>query len=94
MRLGIPELTDPQIQEICEVAENAARRFVLSKVSQKEVARLDISVEAEGSKPVSLIVEIDLALTSEVKSVNEKELVNEAVKAAFAAAENYLRKLT
>ena len=93
MELGIPELTDEQIEEACATAENAARKHILSKVTQKLLEKLDISAEAEGAKPVNLTVEIDLMLSSEAEGVNEKELVDDAVKAAFAAVEKYLRRL-
>ena len=91
--LGIPELSNEQTEVLCQTAENAARKLVLSKVSSKLVDRLDISVEAEGAKPVCVTVEVDLQLTSEAKGVDAQALVDEATKAAHKAAENYLRKL-
>ena len=94
MDLGIPELTEEQIEEVSQAAEDAARKHVFSKISQKLVERLDISVEAEGAKPISFTVEVDLVLLPEVKGFSEKALVDEAVKAAFEAIEIYLRKLT
>jgi hypothetical protein len=94
VELGIPELTTEQIEELCSNAENSARKFILSKVSQKQVDRLNISVEAEGAKPVSLTVEVDLELTPETHGVDQKKLADEAVKAAFEAIESYLRQLT
>ena len=93
MELGIPELTSEQIEELCAAAENAARKHVLSRVSAKLVERLNISVEAEGTKPVNLIVEIDLALSPQAKEFDQKALVQEAVKEAFKAGEDYLRRL-
>jgi hypothetical protein len=92
--LGIPELTEEQIEEVSQAAEDAARKHVFSKISQKLVERLDISVEAEGAKPISFTVEVDLVLLPEAKGFSEKALVDEAVKAAFEAIETYLRKLT
>jgi hypothetical protein len=92
--LGIPELTDEQIEAAGQAAENAARKHVFSKISQKQVETLNISVEAEGTKPISFTVEVDLVLLPEVEDVNEKALVEEAVKKAFDAIESYLRKLT
>lgn len=94
MELGIPELTSEQIEELCAAAEKAARKHVLSKVSAKLVERLNISVEAEGTKPLNLTVEIDLVLSSQAKEFDQKALVQEAVKEAFKAGEDYLRKLT
>ncbi|MGA2386612.1 MAG: DUF3194 domain-containing protein [Candidatus Bathyarchaeia archaeon] len=91
--LGIPELSTEQIETLCETAENAARKHVLSKVSSKAVDRLNISVEAEGSKPVNVTVEIDLNLKAEAKDVDAQALTSEAAGAAHRAVENYLRKL-
>ena len=92
--LGIPELTDEQIEAASQAAENAARKHIFSKLNQKEVEKLDISVEAEGTKPVSFTVEVDLELKEHVKGVDQGALVKEAVQEAFKAVEEYLRKLT
>ena len=94
VELGIPELTNEQIEEVCTTAEDAARIHVLSKVSPKLLEKLDISVEAEGAKPVSFTVEVDLALIPEVKDFNQKKVAEEAVREAFEAIEIYLRKLS
>jgi hypothetical protein len=93
VELGIPELTTEQIETLCSTTENAARKYVLSKVSSKMVDRLDISVEAVGSKPVDVTVEINLTLTSEAKGVDAQTLVKEAIVVAHEASENYLRKI-
>jgi hypothetical protein len=93
VELGIPELSSEQIEELCSAAEDAARKHVLSKVSAKLVERLNISVEAEGTKPVNFTVEIDLALSPQAKGFDQKALVQEAVKEAFKTGENYLRGL-
>lgn len=94
MDLGIPELTDEQVEAVSEAAENAARKHIFSKVNQKLVNTLDISVEAEGSKPVNFVVEINLVLALEAKDIGEKALADEALQKAFEAIESSLRKLT
>ncbi|MCK5563450.1 DUF3194 domain-containing protein [Candidatus Bathyarchaeota archaeon] len=91
--LGIPDLTTEQIETLCSIAENAARKCILSKVSSKMVEKLNISMEANGTKPVNITVEIDLALSPKMKDFDADMLVNEAVKEALKASENYLRKL-
>ena len=91
--LGIPELTTEQIEILCATAENAARQYILSKVLPKMVERMNISVEAEGAKPINLIVEVDLALSSQTSGSNPQALSAEAVEEAFKAGEKYLRKL-
>ena len=59
----------------------------------KAVEKLDISVEAEGVKPMTLTVEVDLALSPRMKNIDAQGLVNETVKETFEFTENYLRKL-
>ena len=91
--LGIPELTTEQIETLCSIAEEVARKHVLDKVSPKIIERLDIVAEADGSKPVDVNVEIDLLLSSECGKVDPKSIVEEAVNEAHKAIENYLRKI-
>jgi len=92
--LGLPELTAEQIETLCLTAENAAKKYILAKVSPKMVEKLNISVEADGTKPVNLTVEIDLVLSPQTKNVDLSKLVDEAAKEALKISENYLRKLT
>jgi len=91
--LGIPELTIEQIEALCSNAENAARKYILSKVPLKMVEKINISVEAEGTKPLNLTVDMDLALAQQEKDVDLKKLVDEAVKEALKTSEDYLRNL-
>ncbi len=91
--LGFPELTTEQIELLCSTSEQAARKYILSKVSQKEIDRLDISVEADGYKPVNVMVEINLVLSPQTKNVDADLLVKEAVSEAHKATENFLRKI-
>lgn len=91
--LGLPELTTEQIEELCSIAEEAAREYALSKVPSKRIETLNISVEAEGTKPMTLTVEIDIALSPLMKDFNVQKLVDEAVKEAFTSAKKYLREL-
>ncbi len=91
--LGIPELTNEQIEELCIIAETAARKYVYSRVSKKNVEKLDVSAEAKGSKPVALTVEVDVDLSPSMKNFHAKSLVEAAVEEALKSAEEYLRKL-
>ena len=91
--LGLPDLTTEQIETLCEIAEKTARKHILSKVRSKLVDNLDISVEAEGTKPLNLNIEINLVLSPKTTNLNADTLVNEALKEALEASDNYLRKL-
>lgn len=92
--LGIPELTTEQIEEMCGVAEEAARKYVLSKVPSKRIETLNISVEAEEIKPLTLTVDVDIVLSPLMKNFEVQKLADEAVKEAFDSVEKYLRKIS
>ncbi|MGD0977735.1 MAG: DUF3194 domain-containing protein [Candidatus Bathyarchaeia archaeon] len=91
--LGIPELTSEQVEELCLIAEKAAREHVLSKVSSKKIETLDISAEAEGARPVALKVDVAVTLSPSIKGFDVKKLVDEAVREAFISAEKHLREI-
>lgn len=81
------------MQRLCEIAENAAREYVTSKVSPKKITELNIAVEAEGNKPLTLNVEIDLTLSPLMKELDIQKLAEQAIREAFASAEKYLREI-
>jgi DNA-binding protein YbaB len=93
VELGIPELTTEQMETLSSTAENVARKYVLAKVSSKMIERLNISVEAAGSKPVSVTVEVDLELAAPAGDIDAEALVKEATHEAHKAIEKYLRKI-
>jgi len=90
--LGFPELSTEQIELLCQTAEDAARKSILSKVSNKDIDRLDIAVEVEGTKPVNVTVEINLLLAKST-GINAEPVVEAAVAEAHKATETFLRKL-
>jgi len=92
--IGLPELTSEHIEELCLIAEEAARAYILSKVPPKRVETLNVSadVELENGKPLTLTVEVELTLSPLMQNFAQK-LADEAVKEAFISAEKYLREL-
>jgi hypothetical protein len=92
--LGIPDLTSEQVERLCVIAEEAARKYVLAKVSKKNVEKLDVCTEVEGARPVRLEINIDLELLPTVKGPDIQGLVNEAVREGFRSAEKYLKELS
>jgi hypothetical protein len=91
--LGIPELTSEQIEELCLIAEKAARDHVLLRVSSKNIETLDISAEAEGTKPVDLKIDVAVTLSPSIRDFDVQRLADEAVREAFSCAEKHLREL-
>lgn len=93
-QLGLPEFTSEQIEELCNTAEEAARKYVLSKIPSKKVEVLNVSAEAEGTRPIQLTVDVELALTGSSIDEDAQRLTDEAVRDAFSSAEKYLKGLT
>ena len=91
--LGISELTSEQTETLCTIAEEAARKHILSKVSRKQLETLNVCAEVEGAKPIKLTVDVEVEFLPSAKGVSPEKLVDGAVKTAFKAAEKYMREL-
>jgi len=91
--IGIPELTSGQVEKLCEIGEEAARKYILSKVSPRRVSVLNITVDTEGTKPITVNVDVEVTLSPLMKDYDVKKLTTEATKMAFDSIEKYLREL-
>jgi len=91
--IGIPELTLHQVRELCEKGELAARKYVLSEVSTSRIVNLDVFVDAQGTKPVTVNVDVNVVLSPIIKDFDVESLTKEATNQAFTAIEEYLRAL-
>ncbi len=91
--IEIPELTTEQLEDLCDTAEKAAREYILSKVPPRRISELNITVDTEGSKPITVNVDVEVNLSLLMKNCDVKKLASEATKKAFVSIEMYLRKL-
>jgi len=91
--IGISKLTVEQLEKLCEIGEKAARDYILSKVSTRRISTLDITVDTEGSRPVTVKVEVEVVLSPLMKNFNVEKLTKEAIEKAFEAVKEYLREL-
>ncbi len=83
--------TDDEVEQICVAAEEAAKKRILSTVPLKRISDFDVTVEANGDKP--LVLNVDIAVEVTIGDENLEELVKDATKAAFKAAEIKVREL-
>ncbi|MEJ2242206.1 MAG: DUF3194 domain-containing protein [Candidatus Bathyarchaeota archaeon] len=90
---GITELTIEQLEILCESAEKVTRDYILSQVPVSKISDFDIAIEAEGTKPVDVKVEVSIVLSPIMKDCNVEELTKEATKRAFTYIEEYFREL-
>jgi len=91
--LGASSLGSEQIERLCEVAEEAARNYIISRVSWREISDLNIAVETGGSEKNLLVdVDVEVRLSPLIKDFDAKKLAEEAVNAAFKSVEKFLRE--
>jgi len=93
VELRVSSLSSEQIEKICEIGEEAARRHITSKVPSQKISDLSIAVDFNGSETLNIEVDIELNPSPLLKDLNVKKLAEEAVRAAFEAIEKQLRDL-
>ncbi len=93
LEIGIPELELEQLEYLSEGAEKIAREYLLSKIKQNKIIDLEITVNAEGIKPVTFKIDVNLVLSPLMKDFNVEKLVKESTKRSFEYIEEYLREL-
>jgi len=91
--IGIPELTSKQVQELCEIGEKAARNHILSKIPTRRISTLNITIDTDGAKPITVNVDVEIVLSPLMKDYDVERLADEAKEKAFVSIEDYLRKL-
>ena len=92
--IGILEITLEQVEELCEIAEETAREYVLSKVPPRRISTMNVSVDAEGMKPVTINVDVEVVLSPLLRNFDVEKLVEEATERAFASIRKYLGQLS
>ena len=91
--IGLSELTVEQLEKLCEIGEKAAREPILSKVSTRRISTLDVTIGTEGTKPITVNVDVELALSPLMRNFSVEKLTKEATEKAFEAINGYLREL-
>jgi len=91
--IGLPVLTTEQIEELCKIADKAAREYILSRIPLQQISDLNITVETEGVKPITVNVDVEITHLPLMKNCDVEKLAKEATKEAFIYIEKYLRKL-
>ena len=91
--IGIPPLNSKQVEELCEIAEKTARKYVLSKIPSRKISTLNITVEIQGRKPITVNVDVEITLSPLMKNYDVTKLAEEATQKAFTSVEKYLREL-
>jgi hypothetical protein len=89
-----PSLSYDQLERLCEIAEEAARRYVSSRIPSRGISDLSVSVNSVDSENLTLEIDVEVTLSPLFSKVDVKKLAEKAVEAAFKAVEDYLRELS
>ncbi|MEM1507509.1 MAG: DUF3194 domain-containing protein [Candidatus Bathyarchaeia archaeon] len=89
----ISSLSYEELEKICEIAERAARKYIMSKIPKEYISDASISVDLESLDSLSIDIEVELRLSPLCKNINADEIAKESVKAAFDAVEKYLGEI-
>lgn len=90
--IGLQELTPEQQEQLCLLAEKAAREHILSMIPSREITTLNITVEVIGKKPIKINVETEIQLSNPKKNYDTAQLAKQATQKAIQAIDEYLRQ--
>jgi len=91
--IGIPPLSSEQLEELCELAEKTARKYVFSKIPSRKITTLNVTVEVKGRRPVTVNVDVEINLSPLMRNYDVAKLAKEATEKVFISVEGYLREL-
>lgn len=83
------KLTDQELDEISQIAVEAAENFILSRVSKKEILDLQINVELTSQEGLDVDMYVDLDL-DELSAADENEISQKAVDIALEKIDEFI----
>ncbi len=83
------QLTDQELDEISDVAIEAAENFIFTRVSKKEILDLHINADITYENELNIDISVDLDL-DELSQADVKEIVEGAVDAALEKLDKYI----
>jgi len=89
----ISSLTYEELEEICEIADESARKYIFTRVKREYISDLRISIDLESLNSLEVNVEVEIELSPLCKKFNVQEIAEGSVKAAFEAIEKHLEEI-
>ncbi len=83
------KLTDQELDDISEIAVEAAETFIFTRISKKEILDLHINASVTYENELNIDISVDLDL-DELSSADEKEIAESAVDAALEKLDKYM----
>ncbi|MEM3041779.1 MAG: DUF3194 domain-containing protein [Nitrososphaerota archaeon] len=92
-RSRVASLSQDDLETLAEIAEEAARKHITTKVSSRGISDMTIMVNLDGARELKVEVDVELTLSPALKDTDARKLADDAVKEAFKAVEKYLERL-
>ena len=92
IEIGLPDINEDLIENLCEIADNAINKFIFSKFSKSKVTILETTIEINSENK---ICQLDIELNLEIPTIDTKqtkEIADKAIEMAFEAIEKELKK--
>ena len=92
IELGLPDLDEDRIEDLCEIADNAIKKYIFSKIKKSKATVLESTIEISTENKICQIdIELDLEIPT-LDSKEVKEIADKAVEIAFESIEKELKK--
>ncbi|NJE60883.1 DUF3194 domain-containing protein [Thermococcus sp. 21S7] len=92
IHIGLPELSEEQIIEIGELAQETIIKHVFDVLNRSDVKDIEVTMRINHGETLDLEVEVYLEVPIFVK-VDVEGLIDEALEKAYAAVERKLREI-
>ncbi|WP_258084614.1 DUF3194 domain-containing protein [Thermococcus thermotolerans] len=92
INIGLPELSEEQLIEVGEVAQETIIKHVFDVLNRSDVKDIEVTMRINRNETLDLEVEVYLEVPVFVK-VDVEGLIDDAVEKAYAAVERKLREI-
>ncbi|ASJ03064.1 hypothetical protein A3L09_07250 [Thermococcus profundus] len=92
IHIGLPELSEDQLVEIGELAQEVVIKHVFDALNKSEVKDIEVTARINRGETLDLEIEVYLEVPVFVR-VDVDALIDEAVEKAYAAVEKRLREI-
>jgi len=92
VHIGLPELSEEQLIEIGELAQEAIIRHVFTELNRSDVKDIEVTTRINRDETLNLEIEVYLEVPVFVK-VDVDSLIREALERAYARVEERLREI-
>jgi len=92
-RVEIRKFSAEELEKVCEIAEESARKLLLSEIPSSRIEDIDMTVDVEEADGLRVDVDLQVILKEGVQVPDLESLVKKSVDRAQSSVEQFLRGL-